>query len=68
VFSVLTAFFASIFDRGRLRNSQTGHDVAFHPDFSNASAPGFHNVYTYTSEPVSGAADCTVPNPNAFVN
>lgn len=39
---------------------------AFHPDFSNASAPGFHKVYTYTSEPVSGAADFTVPNPNAF--
>lgn len=39
---------------------------AFHPDFNNASAPGFHKVYTYTSEPVSGPADFTVPNPNPF--
>jgi glucose/arabinose dehydrogenase len=39
---------------------------AFHPDFNKASAPGFHKVYTYTSEPVAGAADFTVPNPNAF--
>ena len=39
---------------------------AFHPDFNNASAPGFHKVYTYTSEPVAGAADFTVTDPNAF--
>src|SRR5262249_10973068 len=26
--------------------------LAFHPDFNNASAPGFHKVYTYESEPV----------------
>ena len=39
---------------------------AFHPDFNNASAPGFHKIYTYTSEPVSGPADFTVPNPNPF--
>ena len=39
---------------------------AFHPDFNNASAPGFHKIYTYTSEPVSGPADFTVPDPNPF--
>lgn len=39
---------------------------AFHPDFNNPSAPGFRKVYTYTSEPVSGPADFTVPNPNPF--
>jgi glucose/arabinose dehydrogenase len=39
---------------------------AFHPDFNNASAPGFHKVYTYTSEPVDGPADFTVPNPSPF--
>ena len=39
---------------------------AFHPDFNNASAPGFHKVYTYTSEPVSGPADFTVPDPSPF--
>jgi glucose/arabinose dehydrogenase len=39
---------------------------AFHPDFNNASAPGFHKIYTYTSEPVDGPADFTVPNPKPF--
>ena len=39
---------------------------AFHPDFNNASAPGFHKIYTYTSEPVTGEADFTVPDPNPF--
>jgi plastocyanin/glucose/arabinose dehydrogenase len=39
---------------------------AFHPDFNNASTAGFHKVYTYTSEPVLGPADFTVPNPNPF--
>lgn len=39
---------------------------AFHPDFNNASAPGFHKIYTYTSEPVTGQADFTVPDPNPF--
>lgn len=39
---------------------------AFHPDFNNPSAPGFHKIYTYSSEPVSGPADFTVPDPNAF--
>jgi glucose/arabinose dehydrogenase len=39
---------------------------AFHPDFNNASAPGFHKIYTYTSEPVDGPADFTVPDPSPF--
>lgn len=39
---------------------------AFHPDFNNPSAAGFHKIYTYTSEPVSEPADFTVPNPNPF--
>ena len=39
---------------------------AFHPDFNNASAPGYHKIYTYTSEPVSGPADFTVPDPSPF--
>ena len=39
---------------------------AFHPDFSNASAPGYHKIYTYTCEPVSEKADFTVHNPNPF--
>lgn len=41
---------------------------AFHPDFNNPSAPGYHKVYTYTSEPVSGPADFTVTDPNPFDN
>ena len=41
---------------------------AFHPDFSNAGTPGFGKVYTYTSEPVSGAADFTVPISGSFDN
>ena len=39
---------------------------AFHPDFNNSSAPGFHKIYTYTSEPVRRQADFTVPNPSPF--
>src|SRR5437867_312572 len=41
---------------------------AFHPDFNNASAPGFHKIYTYTNEPVDGPADFTVPDPSPFDN
>jgi len=37
--------------------------LAFNPDFSNAGSPGFHKVYTYTSEPNTGPADFTVPLP-----
>ncbi len=42
--------------------------LAFHPDFNNASAPGFHKIYTFTSEPVSGRADFTVPDAVPFDN
>jgi plastocyanin len=59
VSSRLVALSPSYDERGLL-------GFAFHPDFNNSSAPGFHKVYTYTSEPVSGAADFTVPNPSAF--
>ncbi|HVF73380.1 MAG TPA: PQQ-dependent sugar dehydrogenase [Chthoniobacterales bacterium] len=40
--------------------------MAFHPGFSDANSPGFRKLYTYTSEPVAGAADFTVPNAAAF--
>ena len=39
---------------------------AFHPDFNNPSAPGYHKIYTYTSEPVSVQADFTVRDPSPF--
>ena len=39
---------------------------AFHPDFNNASAPGYHKIYTYTCEPVTVRADFTVRNPSPF--
>src|SRR5260370_1385369 len=39
---------------------------AFHPDFNNPSAAGYHKVYTYTSEPVTGTADFTVTDPSPF--
>lgn len=41
---------------------------AFHPDFNNPSAPGYRKIYTYTSQPVDGPADFTVPNPSPFDN
>ncbi len=38
--------------------------IAFHPDFaSDVTNPGYGKFYTYTSEPVSGPADFTVPLP-----
>lgn len=40
--------------------------LAFHPGFSNPSSPGYRKIYTYTSEPVSGTADFTVPMNGAF--
>lgn len=40
--------------------------LAFHPDFAKAGKPGFHKLYTYTSEPIAGPADFTVPNASAF--
>jgi plastocyanin len=40
--------------------------LAFHPDFNNPSAVGYHKIYTYTSEPVSVPADFTVPDLHPF--
>lgn len=54
---------------GRLVSLSPGYDergllgLAAHPDFNNPQSPGFHKVYTYTSEPVGGPADFTVPLP-----
>ena len=56
----------------RLVTLMAGYDergllgLAFHPGFADSTSPGFRKLYTYTSEPVNGAADFTVPNPNAF--
>lgn len=53
----------------RLVNLNAGYDergllgVALHPDFSNPASDGFGKLYTYSSEPVSGDADFTVPMP-----
>jgi glucose/arabinose dehydrogenase len=53
---------------------RTGYDergllgLAFHPDFANPAAAGYRKVYTYSSEPVNGAADFTVPNSSPFDN
>lgn len=40
--------------------------LAFHPGFNDPASPGFRKFYTYTSEPVAGAADFTVPKTTAF--
>ena len=40
--------------------------LAFHPGYTDPSSPGFRKFYTYTSEPVTGAADFTVPKTTAF--
>lgn len=40
--------------------------VAFHPGFANPSSPGYRKIYTYTSEPVFGTADFTVPMTGPF--
>ena len=37
--------------------------LAFHPQFSVSGSNGFGKLYTYTSEPVAGAADFTTPVP-----
>jgi glucose/arabinose dehydrogenase len=59
VSSRLVALSANYDERGLL-------SMAFHPGFSNPSSPGYRKIYTYTSEPVSGAADFTVPITGAF--
>jgi glucose/arabinose dehydrogenase len=56
----------------RLVSLKTNYDergllsLAFHPGFSNPSSPGYRKIYTFTSEPVNGAADFTVPVPTGF--
>src|ERR1041384_3578806 len=40
--------------------------IAFHPGFANPASPGYRKIYTYTSEPVAGPADFTVPMTGAF--
>ena len=40
--------------------------LALHPDFNNSSAPGFHKIYTYTSEPVTVKADFSVRDTEPF--
>ena len=42
--------------------------MAFHPDFIEPNLPGYHRLYTYTSEPVNGIADFTVDLPVNQVN
>ena len=37
--------------------------LAFHPGFDAPESAGFGKFYTYTSEPISGPADFTVPTP-----
>ncbi len=39
---------------------------AFHPGYTNPASAGYRKFYTYTSEPVAGAADFTVPKTTAF--
>ena len=40
--------------------------LAFHPGYNDPSSPGFRKFYTYSSEPVTGAADFTVPKTSGF--
>ncbi len=40
--------------------------LAFHPGFGDSSSPGYRKLYTYTSEPVFGPADFTVPFTGSF--
>lgn len=37
--------------------------LAFNPSFADPASPGYHKFYTYTSEPINGSADFTVPLP-----
>ena len=40
--------------------------LAFDSDFNNPAGVGYHRIYTYTSEPVSGKADFSVPDREPF--
>lgn len=42
--------------------------IAMHPDFAVPDSPGYQKIYTYTSEPVAGAADFTTDPPIANFN
>ncbi|OHB63057.1 MAG: hypothetical protein A2168_03930 [Planctomycetes bacterium RBG_13_50_24] len=42
--------------------------LAFHPDYADADKPGYHKVYTYTSEPIQGSADFTIDLPPDQIN
>jgi len=42
--------------------------LAFHPDYADADKPGYHKVYTYTSEPIQGSADFMVDLPPDQIN
>ncbi len=42
--------------------------MAFHPGFADPSSPGYHTLYTYTSEPVGGPADFTLDLASEEVN
>ncbi|MEX2093710.1 MAG: PQQ-dependent sugar dehydrogenase [Pirellulales bacterium] len=39
--------------------------LAFHPGFNDMNSPGFHTLYTYTSEPIPDGTSPTYPAPNA---
>ena len=39
---------------------------AFHPGYNDPASPGYRKFYTYTSEPISGPADFTVPKSGPF--
>ncbi|MEY2501752.1 MAG: hypothetical protein QOI07_2086 [Verrucomicrobiota bacterium] len=52
----LVPLMASYDERGLL-------GLVFHPGYADSTSPGFRKLYTYTSEPVNGAADFTVPLP-----
>ncbi len=40
--------------------------LAFHPGYNDPASAGFRKFYTYSSEPVAGAADFTVPKTTGF--
>jgi len=40
--------------------------LAFHPNFNKPDDPGYHKLYTYTSEPATEKADFTEPNRDPF--
>ena len=41
--------------------------LAFHPGFNNPASPGYHTLYTYTSEPIPAGASPTYAAPNGAV-